>query len=303
MRCENWDVLHLHALWMYTSLVAAKWRRRTTHPLVVSPNGMLEPWALSNSAWKKRLAGLIYEYRMLRNASVIHANTRKELSDIRNFGLRNPVAIIPNGVSLPARMARPGGGSLRLVFLGRLHPKKGLRELLAAWAQLAAGERSDWRLAIAGWDDGGHEAELRRLAKESEIASSVEFVGPKFGPEKEELLGEATAFVLPSFSEGLPMAVLEAWSYGLPVVMTEHCNVPEGFASEAAVRVAPEADSIAAGLRVLMRMTHGELAAMGARGRALVERQFSWPQIAAQMAEVYRWVLGGGTPPACVESV
>jgi glycosyltransferase involved in cell wall biosynthesis len=302
MKSEHWDVLHLHALWMYTSWAAAKWRTRTRRPLVVSPNGMLEPWALSNSAWKKRLAGAIYENRMLRNASVIHANTQKELRDIRAFGLRSPVAIIPNGVTLPARIAQRDAGPRRLVFLGRLHPKKGLRELLAAWAQVSADDPEEWRLVIAGWDDGGHDAELRRFVEEAGIASSVDFAGPMFGVEKEQLLGEASAFILPSFSEGLPMAVLEAWAYGLPVVMTEHCNLPEGFASDAALRVTPAAASIATGLRKLMRMTDGERTAMGARGRVIVERQFSWPQIAAQMADVYRWVLGGGSPPACVDT-
>lgn len=296
------EVVHTHGLWLWQSAAVHSWSTSCGRPYVVSPHGMLDPWALNNSRWKKRIALALYEGRHLRDAKCLHALCESEHTSFRSFGLTQPVAIIPNGISLPARMARASSGPRRLVFLGRLHPKKGVRELLAAWAQLSETERDEWRLVIAGWDDGGHEAELRKLAQNAGSDSSVEFAGPVFGVEKEQLLADASAFILPSFSEGLPMAVLEAWSYGLPVVMTDNCNLPEGFASEAAVRVAPDANSIAAGLRGLTHMKRGELAAMGARGRALVERQFSWPQIAAQMAEVYRWVLGGGAPPACVET-
>jgi poly(glycerol-phosphate) alpha-glucosyltransferase len=338
------DIVHLQALWLYTSIVADAWRRKVRRPLVVTPNGMLEPWALRNSRWRKRLAGLIYERRMLRGAAVLHANTAKELQDFRRFGLTNPVAVIPNGVTMPERTARLDESPRRFVFLGRLHPKKGVRELINAWSQLAAAERGNWRLTIAGWDDGGHEAELRKQAAELDLISDgvagvesaspqlgrdaagggadadpshpltgsrpsrefgggIEFVGPQFGADKEELLASASAFVLPSFSEGLPMAVLEAWSYGLPVVMTEHCNLPEGFAAGAAIRVAPDAASIVTGLRQLLAMETTELRTMGARGRTLVEREFTWTKIAEQMADVYRWALGGGPPPACVETV
>jgi poly(glycerol-phosphate) alpha-glucosyltransferase len=155
-------------------------------------------------------------------------------------------------------------------------------------------------------------------------AASVLFLGPAFGQEKDQLLRSASAFILPSFSEGLPMSVLEAWSYRLPVLMTEHCNIPEGFANNAALRIGTDTESIAEGMRHLFRFasatlqpchsgfafpsaaTSGQgipssdLRSLGLNGRALVERQFTWPQVAAQMKEVYEWVLGGGVVPDCV---
>lgn len=295
------ELIHVHGLWQWQSAAVHKWSRRARRPYVVSPHGMLDTWALRNSRWKKRIALAMYERRHLRDASCMHALCESERTSIRKFGLVNPVAVIPNGVTLPARTATFRGGPRRLVFLGRLHPKKGLQELIDAWAALAAGERSNWRLVIAGWDDGGHEAGLKRQAAELGAGETIEFVGPVFGTEKDELLASASAFVLPSYSEGLPMAVLEAWSYGLPVVMTDACNLPEGFACDAALRIAAERTSIAAGLRQLIEMNAADLQAMGARGRQLVEQRFSWPRIARQMAEVYQWLLGGGGPPACVQ--
>jgi len=167
---------------------------------------------------------------------------------------------------------------------------------------------------IAGWDQGGHEAELMKLCEElglsferrgtsddgRESAASIVFFGPAFGNDKKSLLRTADAFILPSFSEGLPMSVLEAWSYKLPVVMTPECNLPEGFAADAAIRIETGAESIAQGLDLLFSMSASDLQSMGAKGRTLVEERFTWKTIAAQMREVYDWMLGGGTRPESV---
>jgi poly(glycerol-phosphate) alpha-glucosyltransferase len=217
-------------------------------------------------------------------------------------------------------MERREGGRKTLLFLGRLHPKKGLTGVLEAWAALGSRAVEGWRLEIAGWDQGGHEAELKRLASDLGIgwadvrgregedgtgsadgAASVFFSGPAFGEAKDGLLRRADAFILPSFSEGLPMSVLEAWAYRLPVLMTDYCNLPEGFAAGAARRIGTDADSIGAGLRALFTETGDGLREMGGKGRALVESRFTWRQVAEQMGEVYRWVLGNGLRPSCVE--
>jgi poly(glycerol-phosphate) alpha-glucosyltransferase len=126
------------------------------------------------------------------------------------------------------------------------------------------------------------------------------FFGPAFGEEKTSLLRSTDAFVLPSFSEGLPMSVLEAWSYRLPVVMTPECNLPEGFAADAAIRIETGAESIVQGLNSLFSMSRSDLHAMGAKGRTLVEERFTWKTVAAQMREVYDWMLGGGATPSSV---
>jgi poly(glycerol-phosphate) alpha-glucosyltransferase len=132
------------------------------------------------------------------------------------------------------------------------------------------------------------------------LQSSVIFFGPAFGDDKKSLLRNADAFILPSFSEGLPMSVLEAWSYKLPVVMTPECNLPEGFAAEAAIRIETGTESIFQGLNSLFSMSASDLQAMGARGRSLVEERFTWKTVAAQMREVYDWMLGGGNVPSSV---
>ena len=318
------ELLHLQHLWMYPSVAVHRWHRRTGRPYLVTANGMLEPWTLSRSKWIKRAAALCYENRMLRSAASLQANTEKEAADFRAYGLRNPICLIPNGVALPELsssepLRQRSGGPRVLLFLGRLHPKKGLVNALRAWAEVMGEEargtgREAWQFVIAGWDQGGHGDELKALCRElglgysdnpsgnSDSASPapVIFNGPAFGKEKDALMRKAEAFILPSFSEGLPMAVLEAWAYGIPVLMTDHCNLPEGFTAGAAIRIGTEVPGIAGGLRELFQGSPGDLEAMGGAGRALVEEQFTWPKVAAQMKEVYEWMLGGGTRPGCL---
>jgi len=309
---DGWDIdlLHLHVLWRYTSYASLRWHRETGRPHLVTINGMLDPWAVNNARWKKRIAGWLYEHANLQEAACLQVNTEKEYRAVRDYGLDTPVAIVPNGVQLPDEdppSSPPWTDQFSsdanvLLFLGRIHPKKGLRELLEAWARVHKhhGGADDWVLAIIGWDDGGHQPDLEAYAQRAGLDASVFFLGPKFGADKEAAFHHADAFILPSYSEGLPMAVLEAWSYGLPVLKTSGCNLPEGFEEDAALQVAPAPDAISEGLSTLFAYTPQQREAMGRRGRALVERRFTWSSVAEQMYEVYRWVDGSANPPSCI---
>lgn len=302
------ELLHVHGLWMYSSVASLRWARGVK-PYIVSPHGMLDRWALQNSHWKKRVAGALYENRHLQGAACLHALNSAEAEAMRAYGLRNPICVIQNGVALPSEVrnaAPPWGQSLgndaRVVFfLGRLHPKKGLEPLLQAWALVkSVAKSSGWHLVLAGWDQGGHEARLRAMCATLGVEDCVQFIGPQFGEAKTACLEAAEAFILPSLSEGLPMTVLEAWAHRLPVLMTPQCNLPQGFEAGAALRMDPEADSIAAQLRRLFAMPETERRAMGQCGRALVDRDQQWPVVAAKMMEVYDWALGAGPKPDVV---
>ncbi len=302
------DVVHQHGLWLYPSIAVARWRRARARPVVISTQGMLEPWAIANSALKKRIAGALFERSNLAHAACIHCSAA-EVDGIHAFGLRNPIAVIPNGVDIPLRLtplARPAwmGSEPRrtLLFLGRIHPKKGILELLRAWSSLKSEfpqVAKSWLLAIAGWDDGGHAAEVRALAEELRLDSnSVVFPGPLFGEAKTAALSHANAFILPSYSEGLPMTVLEAWSQGLPVLMTRECNLPEGFDAGAAVEITTRPDALA---QVLSRtLVRDDLSGIGIKGRDLVRSRFDWGSIVAELRSVYEWLVERGPRPSCV---
>lgn len=306
----NPDLLHAHGLWMYPSVVSHAWSRRWHRPHVISPHGMLDPWAVNNSRWKKLLAALLYENAHLRGAACIHALCKPEAQAIRAYGLRNPICVIPNGVALPEESyvgqpvwasALPTGSKV-LLYLGRIHPKKGLRELILGWhlASTQGGVSDEWHLVIAGWDQGGHEAELNALADELGISGYVHFVGPQFDVDKRLTYQAADAFILPSFSEGLPMVVLEAWAYGLPVLMTPACNLEVGYQAGAAFTISNDPVDMAKVLTDALRLDDGDLHGMGQNGMRLVEAEFSWKKIAEQMHDVYQWCVGGGAPPETV---
>jgi poly(glycerol-phosphate) alpha-glucosyltransferase len=271
---------------------------------------MLEPWALQNSGRKKQLAAWLFENRNLRSASCLHALCAAEAANFREYGLGNPVAVIPNGVDLEEFSAVPPyeaietehphlKGKKRMLFLSRIHPKKGLPHLLTAWKRLAR-EFGDWTLLIAGNDQLGHEQEMRSLAIDLGLGNAVIFMGPLYGDAKKRAVAGSDAFVLPSFSEGFSMAVLEAAASGLPVVLTPQCNFPELATAGGAILVQPEVPSCENGLRQMLSLSDAQRERMGLCGRELIQESYTWPDIAARMAAVYAWLLGRGPMPDCV---
>ena len=298
------DVTDCQGLWIYPSLANRKHVSRQRRPYVVTPRGMLDPWALRRSAWKKRLVGAWFEHAHLRGATCIRALAHAELEAVRAFGLKGPVALVPNGVALPNldNAKRAADRPRTLLFLGRIHPKKGVGTLLKAWAQTQAEARAaGWRLQVTGWGEIGHVRQIEQLAQTLGLdPACFAFTGPRFGAAKAECLRDASAFVLPSHSEGLPMAVLEAWSYRVPALLTDECNLSEGFSRNAAIRIDPTTASLVDGIRTLVRSSDMELSQIGAAGRRLVAERFAWPRVAAAMREVYEWTSTGGQPPDCV---
>ena len=290
---ESADIVHLHGLWSYGSVAVQLWSWRSGKPVVVSPHGMVDGWALRHQALKKTVAGAVYEWRNLRNAARIHALSESETNSLETLGYTN-VVTIPNGVNVPARIEPAIAEKKIVLFLGRLHPKKGIAETLVAWSIFQRETRiapEEWQLVIAGWDDGGHLDDLKKIVEKLNIGEHVKFLGPIFGAEKEVLYASAHALVLASHSEGLPMTVLEAWSHGKPAFLTDHCNLPEGFASGAAFRITTEPNNIAATMVSVLPDT-GRLFAAGRAARALAIRSFDWDEICDRWVLLYRSLHG-----------
>jgi poly(glycerol-phosphate) alpha-glucosyltransferase len=303
------DVVHSHGIWQYHSWACLRWHKREHKPYVVSPHGALDPGDLIRSTWKKRIARIIYQGAQLQRAGCVHALCQAEAEAIRAFGITSKICVIPNGVDLPADTdgasapaANDAEAKRSVLYLGRIVARKGIPALVDAWSRLRkemASESQGWHLDIAGWEQYGHETELKAQVKALGLNDSVRFLGPRHGKEKAAAYRAAAAFVLPSTSEGLPLVVLEAWAYGLPVLMTPQCNIPEGFEANAAIRAECNAAGLFEGLKRLVTMSSRERAEMGTRGRKLVEERFTWPGVALKMSSVYKWIAGGGNAPDC----
>ncbi|HUO31445.1 MAG TPA: glycosyltransferase [Bryobacteraceae bacterium] len=297
------DVVHVHGLWLphsvMTRLVAAKFQK----PLVSSVHGMLEAWELKNKWLKKAIYAQLFERRSLARSHCLRALSAQEAADYRRFGLKCPIAVVPNGISQLER-TDPGMFLRRfphmadksiVLFLSRMHFKKGILNLLQAWpAVLQSCPQS--HLAIAGPDCQGTQRRAKEIIGRHNLHASVTFCGTLNGETKLAALSAARLFCLPSYSEGQSVAVLEALSIGLPVVITAACNVDGVSAAGAGVVTSNDPAKLAASLIDCLSASPSERQAMGNAGRALARTRFDWSVIGRRMHAVYSWMLGGPRP-------
>jgi glycosyltransferase involved in cell wall biosynthesis len=291
-------IVHSNGLWRLPNIYPSRTARRHGVPLVISPHGMLAKAALAFSSRKKKVFDALFQRQALLTADCFHATSDEEVDEIRNYGLSQPVALIPHGIDVPAmRVASCAGhGRARTVlYLGRIHPKKGLDRLLSAWAKIESAY-PEWRMRIVGPSEVGHGDELRAQSRALGL-TRVYFEDGLYGDEKEVAYSSADVFVLPSLNENFAMVVAEALAAGTPVISTK--GAPwSGLASNRCgwwIDHGPE--PLAAALGQAMSLPRNELAAMGARGRAWMEREFSWTRVAVEMVQVYSWLRGGGERP------
>lgn len=298
---HQFQIIHDHGLWLpfnhYVSVASSKIRV----PLVVSPRGMLEPWAINYRSWKKKIALRLWVYRDLQNATAFCTTANKEAENIRRLGFRQPIAVVPNGIDvkpLPKINANNLGTKRQALFLSRIHPVKGVCELVEAWSKV---QPRGWELIIAGPNENNHAYVVQDCIKKHELHSSVRLAGTIKDEDKWLLYRNSDLFILPTYSENFGIVVAEALSMGIPVITTkgapwqvlieEKCGWWIDIGVEPLTRAIKEATSLD---RDLLRE-------MGSRGRRLAERSFSWDLIAEKMELFYLWLIGKNDKPDWVD--
>jgi glycosyltransferase involved in cell wall biosynthesis len=324
-------ILHDTGLWLPSNRAAAQVARlvaddvRSRSPsshrikFIISPRGMLTEWALKFRSLKKRIAWALYQHRDLKSAHVLHATSRAEAEGFRALGLAQPIAIIPNGVELPGaevsasvnqcfsisntetpkhRSTAPPPSVLRTAFfLGRIHPIKGLINLVEAWHAV---QPKDWRVVIAGGNENGHRAELESAIRDRGLTQQFEFIGQVPNDDKWALYQKADLFVLPSKSENFGIAIAEALASGVPVITTRGTPWEELVSHRCGWWVDVGSEPLAHALREATALSDSHRREMGRRGRQLIESKYTWPAAAQQMLAVYQWLLGTADRPECV---
>ena len=298
VRSGRVEVIHNHGLWMMPNVYPGWARGAGAVLLVVSPRGTVSEWALAHKAFKKRLFWYILQAQTMRRADAFHVTAEAEYEDLRRLGFRQPVCVLPNGIDIPPLVEKPGGELRTLLYLGRIHEKKGIDLLLQAWAAVEL-RFPDWELVIAGPDDGGYLGECRALAARLRVAR-VRFPGPLYGEAKLAAYRAASLYVLPTRSENFAMTVAEALAAGTPAIVTKGAPWSGLVNHQAGWWIEIGVDPLVAALEQALALPEERLQAMGRSGRAWMEREFSWPVIGAQMARFYRWLLGQSERPACV---
>ena len=290
-------ILHSHGTWTYMSYLAGRLRRRLQCPQVFMPHGELEPYALGISRKKKAIASLLFARRNILEATCVCALSEQERTSIRNFGFTGRVEVIPYGMNSASSCTDAEVSDFRgkhsvapssriMLFLSRVAPKKNLPLLLNAFASVVK-LAPEWKLLIAGGDERGHINEVRQLVKDLKLDNSVNLIGSAYGHAKACALTSASLFVLPSHSEGLPIAVLEAMEYGKPVLVTDGWTLPVKTTAKYGWRVPVDRESFELALREAMSTPEDKLVEMGQAARSIVREHFTWDSAAMKACSLY----------------
>jgi glycosyltransferase involved in cell wall biosynthesis len=293
-------LIHDHGIWLPNNHAVAVVAREHGLPRIISTRGMLAPWALNHRVWKKRLAWSLYQQSDLRTACVLHATAQQEVESLRRLRLRQPIALLPNGVELleSGKDAKPIEWPRVALFVGRIHPVKGLLPLVDAWSRVRP---EGWRMIVAGPDEGGHRAVVEERILAAGLSSDFQLVGPVENAEKASLFRRAELFVLPSFTENFGVAAAEALAAGVPVITTKGTPWAGLVRHRCGWWVELGVDPLVSALEEATRTRREVLGEMGGRGRIYAESAFGWPGIAQEMLAVYRWMLGQGEQPKCIQ--
>jgi len=286
-------IYHSHGLHTYLQFAFRASKIPSHSRLVIHPHGFFEPYIRARSRIKKRIVSLAYESNNFRKAFLWRALTQVESDQILSLHPVSNIATIPNGIEMPDFSSKiidkPYSLSLAsderhiLLFMGRLHPKKGLDTLLNSWSQLSEFHRT-WKLVIAGpsWQ-ASYDKQISDQVRSLQLNDCIQLIGPVYGAEKDNLLRLSSLFVLPSLSEGFPVALLEAAAYGLPIIMTKACNIVEFIESKHVGVCNHSVDDLTSCIRKRLNMSHSELSQHGQALAAMVKNSFTWRTIANQL--------------------
>lgn len=298
-------LIHDNGLWGHNNYQAWRAACFAGVPYLLSPRGMLEPWAMSFKGRKKRVALALYQQRILEGTALFFATSESEYDSIRNAELKAPVAVVPNGIDVALlkngclpKVQQVARQQRVALFLSRIHKKKGLINLLQAWAKI---DPKGWLLRLAGPDEAGHLTEILDAIRAFGLTDSVQYVGSVSGEAKQRFYREADLFVLPSYSENFGVVVAEALAHGLPVITTRGTPWSDLATYRCGwwvdIGVAPLVEA----LQEAISLSDHERGEMGGRGRMFVQR-YNWDVIAAQTVSAYQWLLGKGDKPGCIRT-
>ena len=298
---ESFDIVQLQSLWSLDYHKLAQICRKHHIPYLITPRGMLEPWSLQQKAIKKKLAMLLYQKNDLNKAACIYTTAQMEAQNVHNLGIKTPCSVIPNGIETDGYPCRMSGDIVKkqILFLSRIHVKKGIELLIDAWKVLVA-DFPDWKIKIVGNGEEEYILSLKEKISKSGLQESIEILPPVFGQAKIDLYQSSALFVLPSYSENFGMVIAEAMSCGIPVITSEF--TPWDFLNEekAGWCIKLDQNTLEITIREALTMSNVDLYEMGQNAAKLVRKKYDYRNVTRQIIQLYGWLLHGGEKPEFV---
>ena len=300
---KDGDIIHNHGLWRMPNIYPLLAKEDNDIKIIVSPRGSLSQAALNISKYKKYFFKNIFrQNELLKKCDGFHATSIKEKNEIRILGYKQPIAIISNGINMPSQYKKSfNKNRTKFLYLGRIHPIKGLDLLIKVWKKI---DNENASLDICGfkknYEDLNYYKSLKKLTKKLGI-KNITFSDEVSGEDKKQKFIENDVFILPSKSENFGLVIAEAMSYGLPVITSEH--TPWKFLEEKKCGwvVKLNEKSLLSTINVAKGLNPIDLKEMGYRGRLLVKNKYNWNKLNAKYSEYYNWLNTGGNNPEFVD--
>lgn len=310
---EKFDLIQMQSMWAPAYHKVAKIARSHNIPYIITPRGMLEPWSLSQSKWKKKLALWLYQMNDLKKAACIFTTAEMEAQHVRDLGVNVPMSVIPNGIETAGYACRTSMEFVKkqILFLSRVHVKKGIEILIDAFKKVReeSVEFLDWSVVIVGNGETEYIESLKKKVESLRMQDCVKILPPVFGEAKTKLYQESLLFCLPSYSENFGMVIAEAMSCGVPAITTNGTpwQLLNGDCSTmgASLEVLGEnkrtgwcidlsVDNLSNALKEAMSMSAEDLYEMGQRGSKLVNENFNYRSVAKKTKALYEWIIKEG---------
>lgn len=288
---SQFDLIHLQHIWVPYIHVMARWARKKNIPYIITPRGMLEPWIMQRNPLKKKLAMFLYQRKDLQKARSIHVTCELEKNNIRNLGLSNPITIIPNGVDIsqfPSSFPEKSSLPKKILFLSRIHQKKGIEFLIEAWSQLNKELSKGWLVEIIGNGDETYINLLKEKIRGLNLENQLQIKKPVFGADKVRVFREASLFVLPTYSENFGIVVAEALASFTPVITTKGTPWQELDTHNCGWWINIGVEALKKTLEIALNKKESELIEMSINGRKLVENNYSIEQVGLKMLNYYK---------------
>ena len=285
------DVMHIHSIWQWTLHLAVCAARKKGVPYVLAPRGTIEKWSLKQKWLKKRIALMTYQGADFRNTAAIHCTAESEAAQVRKLWPGKPIIMSPNAVNVPEMLPPQRfheDGYRRVLFMSRFHYKKGLLNLVEAWAMLRP---EGWKVELVGTDSDGYLKVVEKRIYELGLQDDFIITGALMDEEKWSAYRRADLFVLPSYSENFGIVVAEALYAGVPVITTKGTPWEEIETHRCGWWIDTGVVPLATALKGAMSLTDVERQKMGEHGRKLVEEKYTWDAVVKKMIVGYWNIL------------